>query len=80
MKDYVKRMIDEARELFDRITEVKNFLQNKNSSLDGLDKEYLCQQYCAMSNYFFFLKERLFRCTLKGDIDKIDFDNFIKEL
>ena len=60
MPDYIKRMITEKEELYDKVDKCINFITGeKFITLDGYQKELLIKQHSAMTNYLVILNARI---------------------
>lgn len=71
MKDYVKRMIEEHKQLKERIEKLKNFLEGDVKLSE--DKESLMlAQYHSMETYDFILASRLALECDEGNCTAVD--------
>lgn len=60
MPDYIKRMITEKEELYDKVDKCIKFITGeKFTTLDGYQKELLIKQHSAMTNYLIILNARI---------------------
>lgn len=60
MPDYIKRMITEKEELYDKVDKCIKFITGeKFTTLDGYQKELLIKQHSAMTNYLIVLNARI---------------------
>jgi hypothetical protein len=80
MPDYIKRMIIEKEELYDKVDKCIKFITGeKFTTLNGYQKELLIKQHKAMINYLIILntrinyeKELLYSNTLKEDLSETE--------
>lgn len=60
MPDYIKRMITEKEELYDKVDKCIKFITGeKFTTLDVYQKELLIKQHSAMTNYLIILNARI---------------------
>ena len=60
MPDYLKRMITEKEELYDKVDKcIKFIVGEKFTTLNGYQKELLIKQHKAMINYLIILNTRI---------------------
>lgn len=70
MKDYLKRLIDEHKDLNEKISKLYDFLNSeKFSDVSEEEQVLLDSQYHAMQTYGFIIAERIKHHFENGDID-----------
>jgi len=76
MENHEERMLDESRQLGEKIIKLKAFLKTETfKSLEAIDTFYLNGQLDAMKSYFNFLEYRIDRKglrTVKAEVKILD--------
>lgn len=70
MKDYLKRLIDEHKDLNEKTQKLFKFIHSKEfTKVDEEERTLLDVQFNAMQTYGFIIAERIKHHLDKGDID-----------